>query len=210
MRLQLVVACLSLLGTDVFAACTPGPNVSCATGTLSVSVTNATALYENGTAIIGSSAPAVNINLTPTPILPSQGATQTYPITVGTFDPLGSVQIVGSDSTGQSGFALKNSTGNTLGFTLQYQDCGPAGQQHTLTPNSTLTLTPAQSSMVVTSGFPSGCAPCHPYASSSCGTGTPGNGAGQLTFTIPTPGDSNQPAGGDYTDTVTLTITALN
>jgi hypothetical protein len=125
-----------------------------------------------------------------------------YAFTVGTFNPMGTVLIHATDDSGQTqtAFALHDTNGHYIPLDISYVDC-ISTTPHTLTTTD-LSLTALQSSMVITSGYPNGSAPCHPYSGA-----TIGNGAGQLSFTIPALTSGSYVAG-TYTDTVTLTVTA--
>ena len=184
--------------------CSPQNNTACSVSCVSVTLPDTTALYENNAAVIGTTAPTQTINFGT--IQTNQSNTQTFNFTVGTFNPGGNVTIAATDSSGQTNFVLTNTatSSSTIGFNVQYKDC--SGVTSNIANRNTLTLLPSQSSMVITSGFPSGTAPCRPYVSGL----TPGSGVGQLIFTIPAATPGNQPAGGIYTDTVNLLVTADN
>ena len=184
-------------------ACVPGNNIACSMTCVSVTLPDTTALYENNAAVIGNTPPTQTIDFEN--IQPDQVSKQTFPFTVGTFNPNGNVTIAATDSSKQANFVLISpSSSSQIPFTVEYEDC--AGTTTDISNNNTVTLLPSHASMVLTSGLSTGTAPCHPYLSVSA----PGAGAGQLTFTIPAVTPGNEPGGGTYTDTVSLLVTADN
>ncbi len=198
---------LALDATCGSVACNPSDDNACAVSCMTVTVENATALYEGDVPVIGGTAPTQNIDFQT--IDPAQGAVKDFSFTVGTFDPGSPVSVSAEDSAGSAhfGFALKNAaTQQMIGFDMQYQDCSdPDGLYlHAVPYNTPFPLSASQASMVAVSDYPNGTAPCHPYVS---GTQV-GHGAGQLIFTIPPATPGGEPAGGDYTDTVTFTVNA--
>lgn len=129
-----------------------------------------------------------------------------FPLTIGTFNPMDTLTITatntwGNDPADNTHFYMGvTGTQNKLAYTMLYTPCnGTEGQGPFYFKQSVgVPLENAGARMADTTP---NTAPCRPYPQ---GGGTPGNGAGNLTFTL-VPG--KVAASGSYTDTVTLTVT---
>ncbi len=202
--------CPLLLATSTYAAvtCVPADDNACAVSSLSVTVNNTPALYYGNDNPITGTPPDETIHFGTLPLHMTAPVVANFDVTLGTFNPDGGVTLSMADNEGSSGFgfAMKNPvSGNLIGFEIQYHDCNDPNSSflHDIPYNTPISLNASQSSMVAIN-YPTGTAPCHPYQLSA----TPGNGAGQLIFTIPAGADDSA-AGGDYSDNVTLTVNAL-
>lgn len=190
-------------------------NYACTTSCITATVPNSVALY-NGQA--GVYVPGDLSNQTITfnqgaaiPPNPEDDLTVMFPLTIGTLDPNGSVEITTTNTGGGSGttFNMKTSTGpvQTLPYTIDYQDCNPASNLHHLTLGGAAVSVPSAGSSIV-AGVGT-VPPCHPSQEGNVAPGIAGNGAGQLIFTLPKPATGSSFASGIYTDTVTLYLVPL-
>lgn len=127
-----------------------------------------------------------------------------FPLTIGTFNPMDTLTITatnnwGGDPSDNTHFYMSVAgTQNKLAYTMQYTPC--AGSQGPFYFRDAVGV-PLNNGGALMADTTANAAPCRPYPQ---GGGTPGNGAGNLIFTL-VPGEVA--AAGAYTDTVTLTVT---